>query len=62
MRVECFTDAESLLSYRNAWNALAGDMPFRRYDWLMSWWQAYGGANDLYVLGVFAGEDLIGLI
>ncbi|RCS53059.1 GNAT family N-acetyltransferase [Bremerella cremea] len=61
MRVECFTDAESLVPYRSVWNALAGDVPFRRYDWLMPWWHAYGEANELYVLGVFVEEKLIGL-
>ncbi len=61
MRVECFTDADSLVPHRNAWNALAGEVPFRRYDWLMPWWQSYHDSHELYVLGVFHEEDLLGL-
>lgn len=34
-----------------AWNALAGGVPFRRHEWLHTWWQHYGRGEPL-VLGV----------
>lgn len=61
MRVERFTDPDSLAPLRPAWNALAGGVPFRRYDWLMPWWRHFGGDQRLCVLGVFEDERLIGL-
>lgn len=61
MHVECFSDAAQLAPYRSAWNTLSGDVPFRRYDWLMPWWQCYGDTHELYVLGVFDHDELIGL-
>lgn len=61
MRVELFSNADSLAPYREAWNALAGDVPFRRYDWLMPWWHSFQDTHELYVLGVFNGDELIGL-
>jgi CelD/BcsL family acetyltransferase involved in cellulose biosynthesis len=43
------------------WNALAGDMPFRTWDWLATWWKHYGGQRngerELFVLAVYADVD-----
>ncbi|MBA2113086.1 hypothetical protein HOV93_02340 [Planctomycetes bacterium FF15] len=61
MRVERFSDPQSVVSLRSAWNALAGNVPFRSYDWMMSWWQHYGDGHQLFVVGVFDDDELIGL-
>ncbi|MFN3152983.1 GNAT family N-acetyltransferase [Bremerella sp.] len=61
MHVERFSDPQSLVSLRSAWNALAGNVPFRSYDWMMSWWKHYGDNHQLFVIGVFDDEELIGL-
>ena len=64
MHVEQITTWDELAALEHEWNALAGDMPFRSWDWLATWWKHYGGdvrsatakASDrqLYVLAVFA--------
>jgi CelD/BcsL family acetyltransferase involved in cellulose biosynthesis len=32
------------------WNRLAGEIPFRRWEWLANWWKHYCGSNELFVL------------
>ena len=61
MHVERFSDPQSIAQLRPAWNALAEGVPFRSYEWLMSWWNHYGADRQLYVLGIFDEERLIGL-
>lgn len=43
-----------------SWNALAAN-PMQRWEWLGSWWQAYGAGHDLYVLRVRRDDELIAL-
>lgn len=61
MHVERFSDPQSIAQLRPAWNALAEGVPFRSYEWMMSWWNHYGADRQLYVLGIFDEERLIGL-
>ncbi|HEX2477162.1 MAG TPA: GNAT family N-acetyltransferase [Lacipirellulaceae bacterium] len=70
MTIELVSSWNELSSLEAHWNELAGDMPFRSWDWLAMWWKHYGtGATDsrneerpqtaekqLYVLAVF-GQD-----
>ena len=43
-----------------AWNRLAADIPFRRWEWCTSWWLNYGGANrSLLVLLVTDAEGTL---
>jgi len=30
---------------RDEWNRLAGDVPFRRWEWLEAWWRHLGGLD-----------------
>ena len=64
MHVERITTWPELLALQPQWNALAGEMPFRSWDWLATWWKHYGlkGRTDdtqapdsrrLYVLAVY---------
>ncbi|HJQ80511.1 MAG TPA: GNAT family N-acetyltransferase [Lacipirellulaceae bacterium] len=72
MTIELISTWSELASLDSQWNALAGDMPFRSWDWLATWWKHYGvgaaqlSANgqpqsdqrQLYVLAVYGkGED-----
>lgn len=49
---------------RAAWNALAAGIPFRRWEWLDSWWRSYGATDgrrrELLLLGVLADGHLVG--
>jgi len=57
---------EDLNSIRPQWNALAGDVPFRTWEWLESWWRSYGDdaaapgrGRELYVLVVSDGPGTV---
>lgn len=47
----------------DAWNSLAGDLPFRRHEWLAAWWRHYEQPGaELFVLVVRDAEgDIVGL-
>lgn len=40
-RVTRLARTEDLAAPREAWNALAGQIPFRRWEWLEAWWRHY---------------------
>ena len=54
IQVEWLSRAEELPALRPAWNALARGVPFRSWEWLESWWRAYGAGSgkELYTLVV----------
>lgn len=57
-------DLSSLADAASDWNRLAGDVPFRRWEWIDSWWRHYGrsGAKP-YVLTVRnADGELVGVL
>jgi CelD/BcsL family acetyltransferase involved in cellulose biosynthesis len=41
MRVERITSWPELNALRDEWNALAGSMPLRSWEWLATWWKFY---------------------
>src|SRR5215510_7389612 len=45
MRVDCITTWQEFSGLQTEWNALAGDVPFRSWDWLATWWKYYGGES-----------------
>jgi CelD/BcsL family acetyltransferase involved in cellulose biosynthesis len=58
------TDLPSLADGAAEWNRLAGDVPFRRWEWVESWWRNYGrsGASP-YVLTVRNADGrLVGIL
>jgi CelD/BcsL family acetyltransferase involved in cellulose biosynthesis len=65
LRVEVVGDRNSLLAIGREWDALvtrAGiEHPFLSHDWVRTWWECFGADNELYILAVRSGEDLIGL-
>lgn len=61
MEVVRFTEMQSLAEHAGAWNRLAGDVPFRTWQWLATWWRHYGSPGGLNVLAVFDRGELVGL-
>lgn len=60
MTVQLITDSHDLAGLKTAWNALAGGMPLRSWDWLATWWNHYGATGtdqsadrQLYVFAVY---------
>ena len=69
MRVQCFTNIDDLAPWATDWDRLAGEIPFRSWDWLSTWWRHYGQhaedrkpVRQLFTLGVFdRTEKLVGV-
>ncbi|MCE9555089.1 MAG: hypothetical protein K8T91_17195 [Planctomycetes bacterium] len=61
MHVRPIRELEDLAPLAEAMNSLSGDVPFRRYEWLATWWRHFGpgicggqagAAGELLVLAV----------
>lgn len=51
---------DDLPAIADEWNALAADVPFRRHEWLATWWRHYRRPGDeLFVVGL---RDAAGLL
>ncbi len=63
VRVERIEE-DDLDALRDEWNRLAGDVPFRRFEWLATWWKHYREPHwELFVLAVRDQDNaLIGLM
>jgi CelD/BcsL family acetyltransferase involved in cellulose biosynthesis len=69
MQITRITTFDQLQALAPDWNRLAGEVPFRTWQWLHCWWRSYGAANDdarcsksLYVLAVHDEKnELIGI-
>lgn len=63
VRARAITSGEELATMAEAWNALAGEIPFRRHEWLEPWWRHFAGRGDrLLTLAAYDGDgELIGL-
>lgn len=50
-------------SLRDAWNTLAGDVPFRKFEWNDTWWRHYRQPNaELWTLAVHGdGGEVLGI-
>jgi CelD/BcsL family acetyltransferase involved in cellulose biosynthesis len=61
--VERVSNGMELAALVDEWNALAGDVPFQRHEWLETWWRHYSQpACELFVLTVRSPDgDLVGL-
>ena len=57
------TDEEYLTPLADPWNALAGDVPFRTFEWAQSWWRHYQDrGNRLFTLvAIDEHGDLVGI-
>jgi len=62
MNVTRISQYGQLAALQADWNRLAGDVPFRRWPWLATWWDQYGDGTALCVLCVRdAGESVLGI-
>jgi CelD/BcsL family acetyltransferase involved in cellulose biosynthesis len=62
MRIQRFSHFEELVPYRDPWDRLSADVPFRSWIWMSTWWRHYGPGRRLFVLGVFDRDDaLVGI-
>ena len=63
LHVTRVADGEALAALAEDWNRLAGDVPFRRHEWLEAWWRHYRTPDaELLVLTVAdATGELVGL-
>ena len=71
MHVRPIRELEELAPLAEAMNALSGDVPFRRFEWLAAWWRHFGpgicgcstgAAGELLVLAVHDNDGaLVGL-
>jgi CelD/BcsL family acetyltransferase involved in cellulose biosynthesis len=70
MYVTRLTSCDQLQSLAGLWNELSGGIPFRTFQWLVTWWRHYGGAEDpgarlrLFVLAVYESprqQQLVGI-
>ena len=62
--VSCVTDLSSLTDSAHEWNRLADDVPFRRWEWVESWWRHYRRSDlSAFVLTVRNHDGvLVGLL
>ncbi len=62
IRTERIASLGALTPWTADWNRLAGEVPFRRWEWLGAWWEQFGQGHELYVVAVFDdANQLIGL-
>ncbi len=63
IQVEQIGDEAELEALRDDWNQLAGNVPFRRFEWLTTWWRHYRQPDwKLFVITVREADgELIGL-
>lgn len=74
MQVHTLHALSELASYRDEWDRLAGDCPFRSWTWLGTWWRHYGGdgeqtidaerrrRRELHTLLAFDSDKLVGVL
>ncbi len=63
MRCEILHDPEAFHALGTAWDALAASAEaglFLSHRWLESWWRAYRGVDELWVLAMRDGDTLLG--
>lgn len=61
MRTTCLTNAAELDSIATSWNGLAGAVPFRRHEWLATWWRHYGEGAELAITCVWDDDQLVAI-
>lgn len=64
VRVEMIDDPKRFNDVREDWSRLLENSPNDSltvtWEWLSSWWQAYGSARHMRIIAVWEGETLIG--
>jgi CelD/BcsL family acetyltransferase involved in cellulose biosynthesis len=64
LSVTCVTDLSELAPAADQWNRLAAAVPFRRWEWIDSWWRHYRrpGASPYVLLVRNAAGELVGAL
>ena len=57
LRVNVATDFEQLRELAVRWDALAGEIPFRSFEWAHTWWQHYSEPSSQLFTLVVSDED-----
>jgi CelD/BcsL family acetyltransferase involved in cellulose biosynthesis len=62
LSVSCVTDLSLFAKSADEWNRLAADVPFRRWEWIDSWWRHYSreGMSPYVLLVRNAAGELVG--
>ena len=64
MRVEMIDDPRRFNDLRNDWTRLLENSPNDSltvtWEWLSSWWQAYGAARHLRIIAIWDDNKLVG--
>jgi len=68
MRITCHQSFDDLLPHQSRWNELAQSVPFRRWEWLETWWRHYGleaghsvANRQLRLLAVWDQDQLVAI-
>ncbi|HEX4130262.1 MAG TPA: GNAT family N-acetyltransferase [Pirellulales bacterium] len=60
LRITCARSFAELTEHATAWNRLAGEVPFRRWEWCESWWRHFARpADSLLIPLVWDAEDTL---
>jgi len=62
MQVTRVSELRELNDLRDEWTCLTRGVPFRSWQWLLSWWEHFGPGRELFVLAVRDAQgSLVGL-
>lgn len=63
--VRTVTDVRDWEALAGVWDGLLArsraDSPFLTFEWLRAWWDAFGGRDDLHILVLVDGAEVVGL-
>lgn len=65
MKVEVIDNFEGFLVLEDEWNSLLensqNDVVFLRHEWFRCWWETFGKNNQLFIISVKDGGELVGI-
>ena len=65
LRIEVVTDEAGFLALEAAWRRLIAvsdlDHPFLTFEWVRSWWEAFGDGNGLHIIVARENETVVGI-
>lgn len=56
LRLHIISDLESMIAAQGSWNSLAGDHPFLRWEWIVTWWKNFHADRAAKVLVVLDAD------
>ncbi|MBI5118524.1 GNAT family N-acetyltransferase [Candidatus Poribacteria bacterium] len=66
MNVKVIRDSDSFLFLKEEWNRLLdaseSKSVYLTWEWLWNWWAVFGEGKELFLLCLFQGDDLVGLL